>query len=219
VTEKIREVTRYQEYWHNRLSKVTASAWRLCIIWLARQPVVAYGGAMDRVAEIVSQGARFAAFSLILGFCSGVSLAQQTGQPPAHPQYSELPEGAGKDTLIRVCGKCHSPDNVIANGQDRAGWEGTISKMAGFGAVASDDEFTEILDYLVKNFPGSGGPVHVNQATSGQLVSGLGLTSTEADAVIAYRKKNGDFKTLDDLKKVPDVDAKKLDAKKDQLVF
>ncbi len=91
--------------------------------------------------------------------------------------------------------------------------------MAGFGAVASDDEFTEILDYLVKNYPASGGPVHVNQATSAQLVSGLGLTSVEADAVIAYRKKNGDFKTLDDLKKVPDVDAKKLDARKDQLVF
>jgi competence protein ComEA len=37
--------------------------------------------------------------------------------------------------------------------------------------------------------------------------------------VIEYRKKNGDFKSLDDLKKVPDVDAKKLDAKKDRLAF
>jgi competence protein ComEA len=59
----------------------------------------------------------------------------------------------------------------------------------------------------------------VNQATAAQLESGLGLTPAEAEAVIDYRKKNGDFKTIDDLKKVPDVDAKKLDAKKDRLAF
>jgi competence protein ComEA len=146
--------------------------------------------------------------------------AQQAApqEPAQHPQYDELPAGAGKATLVRVCSKCHSPDNVIANGQDRAGWENTITKMAGFGAEASDEEFTQILDYLVKNFPPAT-PIHVNQATAEQLESSLGLSATEAEAVIAYRKKNGDFKSLDDLKKVPDVDAKKLDAKKDLLVF
>jgi competence protein ComEA len=143
---------------------------------------------------------------------------QAAPQEQAHPQYPELPAGPGKDTLIRVCSKCHSPDNVIANGQDRTGWEDTITKMAGYGAVASDDEFTEILDYLVKNFPPVT-TVHVNQATAAQLESGLGLSTAEAEAVIEYRKKNGDFKSIDDLKKVPDIDAKKLDAKKDRLAF
>jgi competence protein ComEA len=170
---------------------------------------------MKRIKHL--SGCWMAAAGLVFG--ATVAPGQQATPPPAHPQYSELPDGPGKSTLIRVCSKCHSPDNVIANGQDRTGWENTINKMAGFGAVASDDEFTEILDYLTKNFPAGGGPVHVNQAASAQLVSGLGLSSAEADSVIAYRKKNGDFKSLDDLKKVPDVDAKKLDAKKDQLVF
>jgi competence protein ComEA len=151
------------------------------------------------------------------------SYAQQPSQPQqsqAHPQHPELPAGPGKDTLIRVCSTCHSPDNVIANGQDRTGWENTITKMAGFGAVGTDDEFTEILDYLVKNFPAnSNGPINVNKATAAQLESGLGLTTAEAEAVIDYRKKNADFKSIDDLKKVPDVDAKKLDAKKDRLAF
>jgi competence protein ComEA len=141
-------------------------------------------------------------------------------QPAAQKeQYPELPAGGGKDTLVRVCSKCHSPDNVIANGQDRAGWEATITKMAGFGAVASDDEFTEILDYLVKNFPANSGSVNVNKATAAQLASGVGLTDTEAAAVVDYRKKNGDFKSIDDLKKVPDVDGKKWDAKKERLTF
>ena len=153
--------------------------------------------------------------------CAGMpSYAQQAApaQSAEHPQYPELPAGPGKDTLVRVCSKCHSPDNVIANGQDRAGWENTITKMAGFGAEGTDEEFTAILDYLEKNFPPVT-TVHVNQATAAQLESGLGLTTAEAEAVIEYRKKNGDFKSIDDLKKVPDVDAKKLDAKKDRLAF
>jgi competence protein ComEA len=156
--------------------------------------------------------------------CVGISYAmfaapvQAQQQAQTQSQHPDLPPGPGRNTLIRVCSTCHSPDNVISNGQDRAGWENTITKMAGFGAVASDDEFTEILDYLVKNFP-AGGPINVNKATTTQLQSGLGLTPAEADAVIEYRKKNGDFKSIDDLKKVPDVDAKKLDAKKDRLAF
>jgi competence protein ComEA len=137
-------------------------------------------------------------------------------QPAQQQQYSELPAGEGKDTLIRVCSKCHSPDNVIANGQAREGWENTITKMAGFGAVGTDDEFTAILDYLVKNFPAT---INVNKATAAQLESGLGLSTAEAEGVIQYREKNGDFKTIDDLKKVPDLDAEKLDAKKARLAF
>ncbi len=159
-------------------------------------------------------------WGLVFGGACMPSYAQQAApqEPAQRPQYSELPAGAGKDTLIRVCSKCHSPDNVIANGQDRTGWENTITKMAGFGAVATDDEFTEILEYLVKNFPPAT-TIHVNQATAAQLETGLGLSTTEAEAVIDYRKKNGDFKSLDDLKKVPGLDAKNLDAKKDRLAF
>jgi competence protein ComEA len=172
---------------------------------------------VTKMTKISTWAICFCAYSMMLA----PSYAQQPSQqPPAQKeQYPELPAGAGKDTLVRVCSKCHSPDNVIANGQDRAGWEGTITKMAGFGAVGTDDEFTEILDYLVKNFPANSGLVNVNKATAPQLASGLGLTDTEAAAVVDYRKKNGDFKTIDDLKKVPDVDGKKLDAKKDRLAF
>lgn len=159
--------------------------------------------------------------AVTLWFCSAItwsatpSYAQQAAQQQQHP---ELPAGPGKATLIRVCSSCHSPDNVIANGQDRAGWENTITKMAGFGAVGSDEEFTEILEYLVKNFPANA-PINVNKATAAQLESGLGFTTTEAEGVIQYRGNNGDFKSIDDLKKVPALDAKKLDAKKDRLAF
>jgi len=90
--------------------------------------------------------------------------------------------------------------------------------MAGFGAQGTDEDYTEILDYLVKNFPANA-PINVNKATAAQLESGLGFTTTEAEAVVKYREKNGDFKTADDLKKVPYLDAKKVDDKKARLSF
>jgi competence protein ComEA len=157
----------------------------------------------------------------VVGFCAYSSAQQAT--PPAQTQaekYPELPSGPGKATLIQVCSSCHSPDNVIANGQDRTGWENTITKMAGFGASGTDEEYTEILDYLVKNFPAkSSAPVNVNKATAAQLESGLGFTTAEAEATVKYRDKNGDFKTIDDLKKVPDIDTKKVDAAKAKVAF
>jgi competence protein ComEA len=143
-------------------------------------------------------------------------VAQQAAPQPTH---TDFPDGPGKTTFLKVCSTCHSPTNVLANGQDRAGWDSTITKMVGFGAQGTDEELTEVLDYLTKNFPPVSASVNVNKATTAQLQSGLGLTSAEADAVVKYREKNGDFKTIEDVKKVPDVDAKKFDAKKDHLAF
>ena len=38
-------------------------------------------------------------------------------------------------------------------------------------------------------------------------------------AVIAFRTKNGAFKSIEDLKKVPALDPEKIDAKKDRITF
>jgi competence protein ComEA len=140
-----------------------------------------------------------------------------TGQPQQN-SYPEFPQGEGRETTLRICGRCHSPNNILAAGQDRQGWENTITKMTTFGATASDEEFSEILDYLAKNFPDTG-KVNVNQATAAQLMNVLSLTANEAKDIVDYRTRNGPYKTFSDLKKVPNVDAKKLDAKKDNLIF
>lgn len=142
-------------------------------------------------------------------------------QQQVHQQHnSDLPRGPGRDTFIRVCSKCHSPNNVIANGQNQQGWENTITKMVGFGATGTDDEFSEILDYLVTNFPpASQVRINVNKASAAELKTGLALSEKEAEGIVTYRNKNGDFKSLDDLKKVPQLDTKKIDAKKGHLIF
>lgn len=121
---------------------------------------------------------------------------------------------------MRLCTKCHSPTIVLAYGQKREGWENTITKMVRLGAVGSDEDFTDIADYLTTNFPPSSIPkIFVNKATDQQLANILGVSLEDAKAIAAYRDKIGGFKSIDDMKKVPDVDTKKIDAKKDNLVF
>jgi len=52
-----------------------------------------------------------------------------------------------------------------------------------------------------------------------EMESRLSLKRSQAAAIIAYRTKNGKFKSIEDLKKVPGVDAAKIEAKKDRIVF
>jgi len=120
-----------------------------------------------------------------------------------------LPDGPGKDQMVKVCGVCHEPQRAASIRLTREGWEATIGDMIARGAKGSDEDFKAILDYLATNFLGEASkPLNVNTATSVELESVLLLLRKEAAAVIAYREKNGLFKNVDDLKKVPGIDVK-----------
>jgi competence protein ComEA len=143
-----------------------------------------------------------------------------TPPPAQHQHMTELPQAPGRDTVVKVCGKCHSANILVATPRTREGWEETITKMSGMGAVATDDEFTDILEYLVKNVgPDAGTKVDVNKASASDLSKVLDLSAKEAEAVVAYRKKNGDFKSIEDLSKVPELAGKKIEDKKNLIVF
>lgn len=168
--------------------------------------------------------------AILLGVTMLTGVAASAHQEPAPAQavvpkdHSEFPEGPGRDTTLRVCSKCHSPNNILAMGRDRKGWTELISKMVDLGAQGSDEDFTAIADYLTASFPPAAAApaaakVNVNKASASQLATALTLTTQEADQLVAYREKNGDFKTLDDLKKVPAIDPKKFDAAKDAIAF
>ena len=136
------------------------------------------------------------------------------------PLHSEFPPGDGREAVMRVCVKCHSPNIILAYGQNRVGWENTITKMARLGAKGTDDDYSDIADYLTANFPPSAiQKVFVNMATDKQLADILGISVDDAKAIIVYRDKVKGFKSIEEMKSVPNVDAKKIDAKKDHLVF
>ena len=81
------------------------------------------------------------------------------------------------------------------------------------------EEFPVVLEYLATHFPGEAlQPLNLNTATQIDLEAAGGLLRREAAAVIRYREQNGRFKTVDDLKKVPGLDFKKIENRRDAIV-
>jgi len=134
--------------------------------------------------------------------------------------YGQLRDGPGRAETEKLCSQCHELSRSISLHQDRPGWEATVAKMVNLGAKASDVEIQIVTNYLAKNFPAEEVPmIHVNTARAIEFESGLSLRRSQAAAVIAYRTKNGPFKSIADLEKVPGIDAQKIESKKDRLIF
>lgn len=126
----------------------------------------------------------------------------------------------GSETTERVCGACHSVDVATAHRDSREGWNAIVVDMVGRGAKGSDDELSEIVDYLTTNFSKDAAPkIAVNIVSAQELVDGLGLAPAEAVAVVRYRGEKGRFKSFEDLRKVPGLDASRLEGKRSQLAF
>lgn len=171
---------------------------------------------------------------------------QQTLPRPDAAKQQEaikgLPPGPGRDAVVRVCSGCHLLTVVTSERKSESDWTDTVVEMRGRGANATDDDMVAIVEYLAKNYgPNSPAPaaatpapaaaaaapatsaasakVDVNTASAAAIASGLGLTQDEAQAIVAYREKNGKFTDIAGLKQVPGIDAAKIDAGKDKVEF
>jgi competence protein ComEA len=128
---------------------------------------------------------------------------------------TELPDGAGKSTVEKLCSNCHGLATIVGLRRTKAGWQTSVDDMAARGAAGSDQEFDTVIDYLARYL----GKVNVNTASSKELQEVVDISAKEADAIVKYRTANGAFKDLDALEKVPDIDAKKLAERKDRIAF
>jgi competence protein ComEA len=136
-------------------------------------------------------------------------------------QYLKLPDGPGKATTQKVCGSCHGAELVLGRQEDRDAWGGVVNDMIERGAKGTDDEFYEVVDYLATNFSKTSPviKINVNKATAKDLEGALRLPEKQAAAIVHYREEKGDFKSIDDLKKVPGIDAGKIEANKNRLAY
>jgi competence ComEA-like helix-hairpin-helix protein len=131
---------------------------------------------------------------------------------------------ADKQHLKRVCAGCHPVDIVTTHRATKEEWRATIQKMIDKGLDAPEEDLEWALDYLSANYgpkKGASTPakINVNKATAEQIANAVGLTKPESEALVKFREQNGRFKNMDDLEKVPGIDAKKLEANKDRLEF
>jgi competence protein ComEA len=145
----------------------------------------------------------------------GAASDTSAAQPP-----DDWPEGPGKAEIFRTCNTaCHTPDMLMGHNQDAGAWSDTVFQMVQRGAQGSDEDFAAIVNYLAANFGPAPDKVNMNEATAMNLRNWLGMGEETADAIVTYRAEHGAFKSLDDVKKVPGVDANFLDAVKDRLIF
>lgn len=59
-----------------------------------------------------------------------------------------FPDGPGKDVFLAKCFQCHAPTMWRDHRQDRRGWESTLYRMVGRGALWTEDEIKTMADYL-----------------------------------------------------------------------
>ena len=134
---------------------------------------------------------------------------------------ADLPEGKGKELILRACIGCHKAEEISVYRFTKDEYQTIVYRMGERGAQATRTELDVIAAYLFENFPKIEDPtkINVNKATAREIATGLGLTAQEAQAVVKYRDRHGDYHAWGDLLIIYGVDGKKIAAAKDKISF
>ncbi len=106
----------------------------------------------------------------------------------------KLPDAPGKEVTEKVCGSCHGAELLIGRQETRESWAATVDDMMQRGATGTNEELSQVVDYLSKNFSKSSGAldvnakVNVNKATAKDLQTLLQLSDKQAEAIVHQRQ-------------------------------
>jgi competence ComEA-like helix-hairpin-helix protein len=131
----------------------------------------------------------------------------------------DLPEGPGKGATVRICTGCHGAEMWAGSRKGGNEWDTTITTMTEKGLAISDSDYATVLDYLSSCLGPATAKVNVNKAAACELSRVLAIPAQQADSIVEFRTKNGNFKDLAGLKKVEGLDAAAIDAKKEVITF
>jgi mono/diheme cytochrome c family protein len=132
-----------------------------------------------------------------------------------------MPEGAGKQVILRECTACHLPDHFTKYRHTNEEWQAIVIRMAPRTRSITKEETDTVLKYLTTNFPkqDDASKLNVNRANPEDIAARLGLTIDEAKAVVDYRQRHGTFREWGELLAIYGVDGRKIEAVKDRMSF
>src|SRR5688572_2833452 len=142
-------------------------------------------------------------------------LAFASSAQPAQAPPDKLPEAPGKAVVTVMCTSCHAMDVITDAPRTVPSWVDTILSMKDFGAQGSEEDWKTVTDYILVNLA----HLDVNKSTAAEMAPVLRVSEKVAEGVVVYREKQGSFKTIDDLKRAPDLDAAIIDALAPRLIF
>lgn len=150
------------------------------------------------------------------GVCA-LALASISAVPA---RADDFPEGDGKVIIMRACNVCHGTEQISHQRKDEEGWQATVVRMQGKGASVSSAEADTVVKYLAKSFPKivDDTKVNINKADS-KTIQTLGFTADEADKIVDYRDRHGDFRDWHDLLQIYGVEGEKVEKIQDKITF
>ena len=153
----------------------------------------------------------------LLAYCVtfAITVAATPQAAPAGAAPGELPNAPGKDVTEMVCGSCHAITYLTELPRSADDWDMVLDLMQQYGAMSSKEDWDTVHKYLFTSLA----TVQVNKDTAKTLAAVMAADEKVGQAIVDYRTKSGNFKTIDDVKKVPGIDGAKIDALKTRLVF
>lgn len=141
--------------------------------------------------------------------------SHKPGVEIAAARKGQLPDGEGRDAVLKMCSGCHGLDTVVAQRRTAKQWRTIVQAMLALGAPGTKDDAGHAASYLSWRY----GRVNVNSAAVDELVRVLEVPPAQAEAIVEYRNHEGTLKSLEDLKRIPGVDGADLGRKADRIVF
>ena len=132
-----------------------------------------------------------------------------------------LPDAPGKATTEKLCSACHGVNTFVNRRETKEAWTELVEDMLRRGLEGDDAEISEITNYLATNLSKDAPAprVNVNQANARDPSTGLGIIETKARLIVKHREANGNFKSIDDLLKVPGINMRAIESKRAQIDF
>jgi competence protein ComEA len=134
---------------------------------------------------------------------------------------ADLPEGKGKEIILRACTGCHKADAFLEYRHTKDEYSAIVVRMGQRGAPATTEELETVAAYLAKNFLKVDDPskLNVNKASAKEIETRLNLTPQEAEAIVSYRERHGAFRAVGDLYISYGLDGTKIEAQKEKIGF
>jgi hypothetical protein len=157
--------------------------------------------------------------------CLARSFGPQAGAPPVAakggPAPRELPDGPGKPIILRECVGCHQPTAFSTYQHTPEEWTAIVTRMGGRVKSATQTELETVAKYLTASFPKveDATRVNVNKAEARDIAERLGLTRLEADLIVEFRAKHGNFREWGDLLIIYGLNGRKVQAANDRMSF
>jgi len=157
----------------------------------------------------------------LLALLSVAALPAQDPVVTATAAAKDMPEGPGKQIILRECTACHLPDHFVKYRHSPDEWTAIVIRMGTRVRSATKDELDTVTKYLAVNFPKVevAGRINVNKAKAADLQSQLSFTPEEADAIVKYRERHGDFREWGEMLAIYGVDGRRIEAVKDRMSF